>query len=141
MTVKTVGVMSPGDMGSGVGGVLVRNGLRVITSLQGRSDASISRALEQGIVDVGSLDDVVTASDLILSILVPSEAVGFAESVAESIIRTGSQVPFADCNAVSPATGVKIGEIITAAGGMFIDAGIIGAVSYTHLTLTTIYSV
>ena len=126
MTVKTVGVMSTGDMGSGVGGVLVRSGLRVITSLEGRSEASRSRALEQGIVDVGSLDDVVTASDLILSILVPSEAFAFAESVGESIVRTSSQVAFADCNAVSPATGVKIGEIITAAGGMFIDAGIIG---------------
>ena len=126
MTVKTVGVMSPGDMGSGVGGVLGRSGLRVITSLEGRSEASRSRALEQGIVDVGSLDDVVTASDLIRSILVPSEALAFTESVGESIVRTGSQVAFADCNAVSPATGVKIGKIITAAGGMFIDAGIIG---------------
>ena len=126
MAVKTVGVMSPGDMGSGVGGVLVRNGLRVITSLEGRSEASRTRAAEQGIVDVGSLDDVVASSDLMLSILVPSEALAFAESVAESIVRTDSHVAFADCNAVSPATGVKIGEIITAAGGMFIDAGIIG---------------
>ncbi len=126
MVVKTVGVMSPGDMGSGVGGVLVRSGLRVITSLKGRSEASSTRAAEQGIVDVGSLDDVVASSDLMLSILVPSEALAFAASAAESIVRTNSHVAFADCNAVSPATGVKIGKIITAAGGMFIDAGIIG---------------
>ena len=126
MVVKTVGVMSPGDMGSGVGGVLVRSGLRVITSLKGRSEASSTRAAEQGIVDVGSLDDVVASSDLMLSILVPSEALVFAASAAESIVRTNSHVAFADCNAVSPATGVKIGKIITAAGGMFIDAGIIG---------------
>ena len=126
MVVKTVGVMSPGDMGSGVGGILVRSGLRVITSLKGRSEASSTRAAEQGIVDVGSLDDVVASSDLMLSILVPSEALVFAASAAESIVRTNSHVAFADCNAVSPATGVKIGKIITAAGGMFIDAGIIG---------------
>ena len=126
MAVKTVGVMSPGDMGSGVGGALVRSGLRVITSLKGRSEASSTRAGEQGIVDVGSLDAVVTSSDLMLSILVPSEALGFAASAAESIVRTNRHVAFADCNAVSPATGVKIGKIITAAGGMFIDAGIIG---------------
>ena len=118
--------MSPGDMGSGVGGILVRSGLRVITSLKGRSEASSTRAAEQGIVDVGSLDDVVASSDLMLSILVPSEALAFAASAAESIVRTNSHVAFADCNAVSPATGVKIGKIITAAGGMFIDAGIIG---------------
>ena len=126
MVVKTVGVMSPGDMGSGVGGILVRSGLRVITSLKGRSEASSTRAAEQGIVDVGSLDDVVASSDLMLSILVPSEALVFAASAAESIVRTNRHVAFADCNAVSPATGVKIGKIITAAGGMFIDAGIIG---------------
>lgn len=126
MVVKTVGVMSPGDMGSGVGGILVRSGLRVITSLKGRSEGSSTRAAEQGIVDVGSLDDVVASSDLMLSILVPSEALAFAASAAESIVRTNSHVAFADCNAVSPATGVKIGKIITAAGGMFIDAGIIG---------------
>ena len=126
MVVKTVGVMSPGDMGSGVGGILVRSGLRVITSLKGRSEASSTRAGEQGIVDVGSLDAVVASSDLMLSILVPSEALGFAASAAESIVRTNRHVAFADCNAVSPATGVKIGKIITAAGGMFIDAGIIG---------------
>jgi 3-hydroxyisobutyrate dehydrogenase-like beta-hydroxyacid dehydrogenase len=118
--------MSPGDMGSGVGGILVRSGLRVITSLKGRSEASSTRAAEQGIVDIGSLDDVVASSDLMLSILVPSEALAFAASAAESIVRTNSHVAFADCNAVSPATGVKIGKIITAAGGMFIDAGIIG---------------
>jgi 3-hydroxyisobutyrate dehydrogenase-like beta-hydroxyacid dehydrogenase len=126
VAVKTVGVMSPGDMGSGVGGALVRSGLRVITSLKGRSEASSTRAGEQGIVDVGSLDAVVASSDLMLSILVPSEALGFAASAAESIVRTNRHVAFADCNAVSPATGVKIGKIITAAGGMFIDAGIIG---------------
>ena len=126
MVVKTVGVMSPGDMGSGVGGILVRSGLRVITSLKGRSEASSTRAAEQGIVDVGSLEDVVASSDLMLSILVPSEALVFAASAAESIVRTNSHVAFADCNAVSPATGAKIGNIITAAGGMFIDAGIIG---------------
>ena len=113
-------------MGSGVGGILVRSGLRVITSLKGRSEASSTRAAEQGIVDIGSLDDVVASSDLMLSILVPSEALAFAASAAESIVRTNSHVAFADCNAVSPATGVKIGKIITAAGGMFIDAGIIG---------------
>jgi 3-hydroxyisobutyrate dehydrogenase-like beta-hydroxyacid dehydrogenase len=126
VTVETVGIMSPGDMGSGVGGALAKNGLRAITALDGRSDESKTRAAEQGIEDVGSLDELVRSSDLVLSILVPSEALSFAQDIAESIVRTDSQVAVADCNAVSPASGVKIGEIITAAGGKFIDAGIIG---------------
>lgn len=126
MTVTTVGVMSPGDMGSGVGGALKKNGLRVLTALDGRSDPSKLRAEQAGFEDVGSLDELVKQSDLILSILVPSEALSFAQDVAEAIVRTDSEVAVADCNAVSPATGVKIGEIITAAGGKYIDAGIIG---------------
>lgn len=113
-------------MGSGVGGVLKQNGFRVITALDGRSDDSRTRATEQGIDDVGSLDELVKSSDLILSILVPSEALSFAQDVAESLVRTDSQAAVADCNAVSPATGIKISEIISAAGGKFIDAGIIG---------------
>ena len=63
MTVETVGIMSPGDMGSGVGGALAKNGLRAITALDGRSDESKTRAAEQGIEDVGSLDELVRSSD------------------------------------------------------------------------------
>ena len=66
------------------------------------------------------------ASDLILSILVQSEALSFARQVAESMVRTNKKIAVADCNAVSPATDKQIDEIITAAGGQFIDAGITG---------------
>ena len=38
MPLKTVGLLSPGDMGHIVGNVLVTHGLRVITCLQGRSE-------------------------------------------------------------------------------------------------------
>ena len=34
---NTVGILSPGDMGHTVGGVLRQNGLRVITCLKDRS--------------------------------------------------------------------------------------------------------
>ena len=126
MAVGTVGIMSPGDMGSGVGGALKKNGLTVLTALDGRSEESSKRASDQSIEDVGSLDELVKASDLILSILVPSEALSFAREVAESMVRINKKIAVADCNAVSPATGKQIGEIITAAGGQFIDAGITG---------------
>jgi len=126
VTVETIGVMSPGDMGSGVGGALKKNSFRVLTALDGRSDASKQRAVEEGFEDVGSLDELVKQSDLVLSILVPSEAMSFAQALAEAMVRTDSSVAVADCNAVSPETGKQIGEVITAAGGQFIDAGIIG---------------
>ena len=126
MKIKTVGVMSPGDMGSGVGGVLRKNGLTVLTALDGRTAGSKRRAAEQGMEDVGSIDDLVRASDLILSILVPSQALSFSQNLADAIVRTAASVTVADCNAVSPSTAIKIGEIISSAGARFIDAGIIG---------------
>ena len=40
----TVAVVAQGAMGAGVGGRLVERGLRVVTSLAGRSEASAKRA-------------------------------------------------------------------------------------------------
>jgi 3-hydroxyisobutyrate dehydrogenase-like beta-hydroxyacid dehydrogenase len=74
MAINSIGVMSPGDMGSGVGGVLAENGFDVWTALEGRSDSSKERAEQQGIKDAGSLDDLVKKCDLILSIMVPSHS-------------------------------------------------------------------
>jgi predicted dinucleotide-binding enzyme len=53
MAVGTVGIMSPGDMGSGVGGALKKNGLTVLTALDGRSEESSKLASDQSIEDVG----------------------------------------------------------------------------------------
>ena len=38
MSLKTVGLLSPGDMGHVVGKVLKQNGLQVLPCLEGRSD-------------------------------------------------------------------------------------------------------
>ena len=73
-----------------------------------------------------TLDNLVREADLVLSILVPSEARGVADAVAAAIRRTGASVTYADCNAISPATVRMIGETIMAAGGRFVDVGIVG---------------
>ena len=46
----TVAVVAQGAMGAGVGGRLVERGLRVVTSLDGRSEASAKRAKAAGMV-------------------------------------------------------------------------------------------
>ena len=127
MPVKTVAVLSPGDMGSGVGAALHANGFEVITSLECRSERTKSLAAQAGLVDVGSLANVVERADLVLSILVPSKAESLAVTAAEAIRRAGKPVAFADCNAVSPETTKRMAKVIGEAGGRFIDAGIIGS--------------
>lgn len=127
MAVKTVGILSAGDMGAAIGGVLHSRGLDVVTSLAGRSDLTRLRASEAGIRDAGSVDGVVAASDVVISVLVPSEAVAIAEDTADSMHRTGARPVFADCNAIAPQTVLRIATLIGDAGAAFVDAGIIGS--------------
>jgi len=124
--VKTVAIQSPGDMGHAVGKVLGKNGFDVITCLAGRSQRTKELAEEGNFRIVETMDDLVNEADLILSILVPGRAKELVNEVAESLNRTGATTYFADCNAVSPDTAKEISKTINAAGGTFIDGGIIG---------------
>lgn len=126
MQVKTIAILSPGDMGHSVGQVLLEGGFDVVTCLTGRSERTRQLASEAGIRDIPVMDDLVRETDLILAILVPDQAIPLAEQVAEALNCTGSQPAYADCNAIAPDTSKQIDQIISDAGGRYIDAGIIG---------------
>lgn len=126
MPIQTVAILTPGDMGHSVGNVLRYGGLRVITSLQGRSARTVSLAREAGIEDVGAYETLVREAEIILSILAPSAATALAQRVAEAVRSTGARPVFVECNAIAPQTVRAIGAILTAAGARFVDAGIIG---------------
>ena len=68
MTIKAVGILSPGEMGSGVGTVLHQHGVRVLTCLAGRGAGSRERAFLAGFEEVANLDELVAQSDVLLSI-------------------------------------------------------------------------
>jgi len=121
----TVAVVAQGAMGSGVGGRLVERGLRVVTSLAGRSEDSAKRAKAAGMVAVS--DQELARADYFLSILPPSDALALAEKMAALIGPSNHKPIYVDCNAVSPPTKIEIGHVITKAGSPFVDAGIVGA--------------
>lgn len=123
---NTIGILSPGDMGHIVGTVLRQNGLRVITCLHGRSQRTRQLAEKAGIVEAPTYSHLVTEADLILSIMVPAQAMSAAAVVADALQQTNTTLTYSDCNAIAPQTVRKLGEIITAAGGTFVDASIIG---------------
>lgn len=123
---KTVGILSPGDMGHTVGERLKAHGLRVIAHLADRSARTRGLAEKAGIEEVDSYDSLVEMADVVLCILVPAEAGAAAQTVAGALRRTGADLLYADCNAVAPQTTIKIGRTITEAGGRFVDASIIG---------------
>ena len=126
MAIETVGLLSPGDMGHSIGGVLHANGLRVLTHLGGRSGRTRALAEQAGIEDTPNLDDLVRQAEILLCVLVPARAVAVAEEVAAALRRTGADLLYVDCNAIAPATVRRIGGVILDAGGRFADAGIVG---------------
>ena len=123
---QTIAILSPGDMGHAVGRELTAAGHRVVTCLAGRSGRTRGLSERAGIADVPRLKDLVEQADLVLSILVPSEAEALAGRVADAARAAGAEVTFADCNAVAPATSARIGSAIEGAGSRYIDASIIG---------------
>ena len=126
MSIAAVGLLSPGDMGHAVGRALREHGLEVLTCLDGRSDRTRALSAAAGLRDVPTLDDLVAASDLVLSILVPAEAMGVCRNVAGAVSRTGKSIVFADCNAVSPRTSAAMDKAVREAGGRYVDGSIIG---------------
>jgi 3-hydroxyisobutyrate dehydrogenase-like beta-hydroxyacid dehydrogenase len=125
-TIKTVGILSPGDMGSGVGDVLHQHGARVLTCLAGRGGGSRERALRAGFEEVPDLEVLVRESDVLLSILPPAVAGAVADQVAAAVRATGADLLYADCNAIAPSTAQGIAQTLLGAGARFADAGIIG---------------
>ncbi|HUN52078.1 MAG TPA: DUF1932 domain-containing protein [Candidatus Sulfotelmatobacter sp.] len=119
-----VAIIAQGSMGSGVAARLVGHGVRVLTSLAGRSAASAGRAEAAGMRAVS--DAEVAAADMILSIVPPGEALPLARRFAPLLRATSRKPLYADCNAVSPRTVQAIAEVIAATGAPFVDAGIIG---------------
>jgi len=139
MNITKIGVMSPGDMGSAIGKVLSESGLAVITVLDGRSELTRLRAREAGIQEVESLDKLVQESDLILSVLVPSEALALAKRVADSVSRNARRPVYVDLNAIAPQTVKKIDSVMAGVGVRLIDGGIIGAPPRRGQSGTRIY--
>ena len=119
-----VAIIAQGAMGAGVAKRLHENGVRVLTSLEGRSAASAQRAKDAGMVSASWPD--IAGADIILSIVPPGQALALAQRLAPLLTAANEKPVYADCNAISPDTAKKIGQVIDKTGCIFIDAGIIG---------------
>jgi 3-hydroxyisobutyrate dehydrogenase-like beta-hydroxyacid dehydrogenase len=126
MPIKTVGILSPGDMGQAIAAVLNQNGLKTIAALDDRSERTRQLAAAANIQDVGSLTQLVIESDLVLSVLVPAAAAEVAKQVAEVISNVGKQILYVDGNAIAPQKVKRIAQLIESSGATFVDASIIG---------------
>lgn len=98
----TIGIVSPGHMGSGLGASLMRGGARVVATVAGRSARTARLAADLELVP--DLDHVVAASQVVLVVTPPAAAVDAARAIAESARRTSTSPLVVDMNAIAPRT-------------------------------------
>ncbi len=122
----TIGIVSPGAMGSAVGAAYRAAGDRVVATLAGRSERTRGLAERAGLELLPDLDAVVAAADVVLSIAPPDQARSVAEELVAAAGRTGARPLVSDWNAVSPATAREVEHALAAAGLELVDGSISG---------------
>ena len=119
MSETTIGLLHPGEMGAAVGKCLAGAGHQVLWVPEGRSAATRERAEAAGLTGV-ALAEIVSRSDVIVSVCPPHAALDVARQVA------GFGGLYLDANAISPATAREVAAIVEAGGASYVDGGIIG---------------
>ena len=134
----TVSIIAPGNMGAGIGRRLSENKVTVFTSLAGRSEDSMKRARE---ADMQAAEDrAIAEADFLMSIIPPGEALALAQRLAPLLTAANKKPVYVECNAVSPATMLKIADVVAATGCPFVGAGIIGPPPKPGSSNTKIYA-
>ena len=126
LAMETVGIVSPGAMGSAVGAAYAAGGQRVVATVVGRSERTSALAGRAGIELVPDLDAVVAESALVLSIVPPDQAAATAAAIAAAAERTGARPLVSDWNAVSPATACELERILAGSELELVDGSISG---------------
>ncbi len=120
----TIAVIGAGAMGAGIAARLSGHGARVLTSLDGRSAATVARARRAGMTP--ARDEEAMAAGLFLSIVPPDRAVLLAERMMAAAPKGTGAATYVDLNAIAPETTRRVAAIVRAKGWNFVDGGIIG---------------
>jgi hypothetical protein len=84
----TIGVVSPGAMGSALGRSWQARGAVAVATVAGRSERT--RTLAEGLTLLDDLDAVVAASDVVVSVCPPAAAVDALAAILAAARRTTS---------------------------------------------------
>jgi 3-hydroxyisobutyrate dehydrogenase-like beta-hydroxyacid dehydrogenase len=120
-------ILYPGDMGCAVGIVLAAGGWDVCTHLFGPSLVCRGDAEAAAIADLESLEAVVEASEVVVSLVPPAAAVETAEAVAQAALRSGRRPLYLDANSVAPETVTEVAARLAGAGVDCVDGAFIGS--------------
>lgn len=116
-----LGFLGFGEVASTLSEGLLARGVEVSTCLEGRSQRSVELAKSTGVTLFDSLSDLVEYSDILLSVVVPAEAVSVAKQVSGEF-----EGVYVDLNNVSPGTVKEAFSHIP--NGKTVDAAIMGGI-------------
>ena len=122
----TIGIVSPGAMGSAVGAAYSSGGARVVGTVDGRSARTRGLAAAAGLELLPELDDVVRHADVVLSIVPPEHALVVADEIGASARRVDSDPLVADLNAIAPDTARELARRLAGSGLDVVDGSISG---------------
>jgi 3-hydroxyisobutyrate dehydrogenase-like beta-hydroxyacid dehydrogenase len=122
-------------MGASIGAAASGNGHAVLWASTGRTASTYKRAQRANLDDVGTVEALVKASDIVLSVCPPHAA----SDVAREVAQLGFTGVYVECNAISPDRTRAIQRIVEAAGADYVDGGIIGGPAWTREAGTHLY--
>ncbi|MDB5304731.1 MAG: putative dehydrogenase [Phycisphaerales bacterium] len=122
----TVGILYPGEMGASLAAVLCARGVRVITTLAGRGEQTARRACAAGVEVLPSLQDVVRASDVLISLVPPAAAEQAADDYCELAHLAPPGALYVDANSIGPELSAALAARVAGRGRGFVDAAING---------------
>ena len=122
----TVGILYCGDMGSALGRLFRKDGLRVVTTCQGRSNSTEEQARLSGIEIFPELDDVIAQSHLVFSLVLPEAAVDVAQQYAARHEMRPKNSVFVDANTIGLEKLEQIERLMSERSIPLVDAAIHG---------------
>lgn len=122
MSVVTVALLHPGQMGAAVAAAFRRPQVRVLWCPEGRRPDTVRRAAAAGLEPVAGLDRLLAQSDVVLSVCPPAAALDVAGQVAGH----GFTGLFVDANAVSPARYAQVAARVAEGGARALDGSLFG---------------
>ena len=126
MSIESVAILSPGDMGHAIGQLLKEHQMRVLTCLSGRSTRTKELSEKAGIENLPNLNALVEESDVLMSVTVSGAVPGLCHEIADSVKATGTNLLFAECNAIAPSLSAEMKNVLNEGGARYVDASIIG---------------
>lgn len=133
MTKAPIAIVSAGEMGGAIGGVLNSAGIACATTLLDRGDETRARAIQAKMHISPDLSSLVGSCDLFLSVLPPAAATHLAEQVSNLARASGKHFTFVEANAIAPTHAHDIARLFSGTNVTFIDAGIIGSPPNTSI--------